>query len=107
MRRIFIISVLFFFVFAVSSYGGEGAPVGLKGISLGMKEKHLLNSWGYPNKREHKNRMDVWYYSNENTEHPTDGIIVYLEKGKVKSWEIVDNIFEEMLIWGAEAGDSP
>jgi len=79
----------------------------LKGISVGMKKHELRGNWGYPAKRETKNKIDVWYYLNQNTPNPTDGLIVYFYKEKVKDWKIVDNVYKEMRIWGKEAGISP
>ncbi len=88
------------------SYGQEAPPADLKGITLGMNKRELIDSWGYPSKRDVKNKMDVWYYVNENTSHPTDGVTVYFQKGKVKEWKAMDNVYKEMNIWGSDPGTS-
>jgi len=87
-------------------YGDDtGAiPVPLQGISAGMKMKHLIDNWGFPAKRDFKNKGEVWFYLNENTPSPTDGIVVHFIKKKVERWSLVDNIYAEMNIWGKGAG---
>ena len=110
-RKIGLLSLaLFIFLGVMPSYGQEASLslVELNGISLDMNKRKLINSWGHPAKRERKEyREEIWYYLNENTIHPTDGILVFFKKGKVKSWKVVDNMYEEMEIWGSEAGRSP
>lgn len=76
----------------------------LKGIALKMKKNKLLNNWGFPAKRDHKINADVWYYANENTANPTDGIVVHFKKGRISGWKVVNNIYSEMDVWSKGAG---
>ena len=78
----------------------------LSGISVGMKGKHLLDNWGFPIIRDRKTKEEVWFYLNQNTSNPTDGVVVYLDKEKISSWRMVDNIYSEMNAWGKGAGVS-
>jgi hypothetical protein len=82
----------------------DGSLIPLNGISVNMKKKKLLNNWGFPSKRDHKIGADVWFYQNEHTANPTDGIVVYFNRGKVERWKAVDNIYSEMEVWGKGAG---
>lgn len=101
-KKIFLGIILL--LFAAVSYAQEAQLVRLKGITVDMRKKDLVDNWGFPSKREYRRKLDVWYYPNENTAHPTDGIVVYLKKGRVESWKVVDNLFEEMKIWGKGPG---
>lgn len=105
--RYYIVMIAMAFLLTTLSYGQEMPLVKLKGISIGLKKKHLIENWGHPSKRDTKGKTDVWYYHNENTPHPTDGIVVNLRDGKVEDWKVVNNIYEEMRVWGKEAGVSP
>jgi hypothetical protein len=89
---------------ATLSYGEEAAPVELKGIEVGMKKKRLVENWGFPIKRETRRTSDTWFYTNDNTPHPTDGIVVFFRRGRVREWKVVENIYTEMKIWGKSAG---
>ena len=107
MGRIILVIMVLLLSCASISYGQEGELVDLEGISLGMKKGRLLDNWGFPAKRDHKIRTDVWFYANDNTPHPTDGIVVYFKKDRVENWRVVDNIYSEMEIWGKAAGRYP
>ena len=72
-----------------------------------MKKKELIENWGYASKREKEGKVDIWFYRNENTPHPTDGFVVYFRKGRVESWKSVDNIFDHMRFLGKAAGSFP
>ncbi|NQT07338.1 MAG: hypothetical protein HQ575_07350 [Candidatus Omnitrophica bacterium] len=101
------VSFLFIALYLISCPPGycEDAPVWeLEGIEAGMKENILIEHWGHPSKRELRGKVEVWIYVKENTPHPTDGIIVYLERKRVKSYEEVENVYSEMRIWGTPAG---
>lgn len=77
----------------------------LEGISVGMKKSELLDSWGYPDQRDYKEKnIVVLYYLDEDTPNPTDGFIVYMYKAEIKEWESSDNIYVHMDIWGGSAG---
>jgi len=89
------------------SRGEEAALIKLNGISAGMRARKLLDSWGFPAKRERKaGSAELWFYLNDNTPNPTDGVIVRLKKNAVESWSLSDNMYSEMAIWGKEAGDT-
>jgi len=89
------------------SFGQEESP-SLNGIEAGMKHKDLIDSWGFPAKRDKKSgRVEIWCYLDKNTPHPTDGIVVRLDKGLVESWRIVENIYTEMRVWGKDAASAP
>jgi hypothetical protein len=78
----------------------------LEGIDTSINEKRLIKSWGLPADREKRHGEEVWFYVNEGTPHPTDGVVVYFRKGKVGSWKSVDNVYREMGIWGRNIGAS-
>ena len=82
---------------------GAEAP-DLAGIAVQMRSKELVDNWGFPAKRDRKTNAEVWFYLNENTSHPTDGIVVYLAKNRVTGWKKTDNVYSEMAIWGKVAG---
>ncbi|MFH1753898.1 MAG: hypothetical protein ABH875_06915 [Candidatus Omnitrophota bacterium] len=106
-NKILPFSLLFFLLVAhcVSAEEADTPElIPLKGISLQMKKKKLLNNWGFPAKRDHKTNSEVWFYPNENTASPTDGIVVYLVKGRVSGWKTSENLFAEMEVWGKGAG---
>ncbi|MBL7068556.1 MAG: hypothetical protein ISS34_01685 [Candidatus Omnitrophica bacterium] len=98
----FFISI--FVLGAVSASAEDLSIQELKGISIGMKRAHLIDNWGYPAKRETKRKKDTWFYLYENTPYPTDGVVVFFYKGEVENWKVVDNIYEEMKIWGKSPG---
>lgn len=72
----------------------------LDGIFVDMKKGELIANWGHPSKRDLRNRDEIWFYILEKTPHPTDGIEVYLKRGRVQKWQVSDNIYTEMAIWG-------
>ncbi len=107
MSRVLLSSaVLILVVLSASLHAEEASMIELDGIELGMNKKEIIDNWGFPDKRETKYKKDVWYYTNEGTPHPTDGIIVNFEKGKVKEWKVVDNWYRYMKIWGKKAEES-
>lgn len=102
MRRaiLFFALLIYLFDFDCGGYADDTKLIELKGISVGMKKSRLLESWGYPAKRDPKNRRkETWFYLDAETPNPTDGIVVELYKGKVSTWRMVDNIYKEMSIW--------
>jgi hypothetical protein len=103
-RAILLFTVLTLLAISPSIHGEENELVSLKGIALDMKKHTLVDNWGFPAKRDHKTSADIWFYPNENTRHPTDGIVVYFKKGRVENWKIVDNMYAEMEVWGKGAG---
>ncbi len=86
------------------AFGADVDSPELAGISRNMTKKRLTGNWGFPAKRERQVRGDTWFYLNDNTPNPTDGILVYFDKGRVKEWKPSDNIYIEMIVWGAKAG---
>lgn len=106
-KNILILSVIALFLYVGVSFAASADPAEFAGISLGMKKASLISNWGYPSKREKtKWKEEVWFYLNENTSQPTDGVVVYLDRSKVSDWRVVDNLYEEMRIAGMRAGVS-
>ena len=105
-KSVFVLIILFFLASAAVCAENE-EPVKLNGISLGISSKDLIDNWGYPSKREYKKRAEIWYYLDEETPQPVDGVVVFFKRGRVAGWKAVENIYEEMDIWGAKvsAGD--
>ncbi len=104
-----LIIILFFLctaytVDAEEELGETAELIPLNGIALKMKKNKLVNNWGFPAKRDHKINADVWYYANENTANPTDGIVVHFKKGRISGWKVVNNIYSEMDVWSKGAG---
>ena len=106
-KNILILSVILLVLSAGFSFAASADPIEFEGISLGMKKASLIANWGYPSKREKtKWKEEVWFYLNENTTQPADGVVVYLDRSKVSDWRVVDNLYEEMRIAGKRAGIS-
>ena len=99
-----LILVSIMLITAISA-GQENLLIKMDGIHPDMKSKHLLDSWGFPAKRERKANMEVWFYPNKNTKSPIDGIVVQIKKGRIYSWKRVENMYSEMQVWGKGAGN--
>jgi len=95
-----------FLLSAVSAFAEDLSLSELDGISMGMKRARLIDNWGYPAKRETKRNKDTWFYLYPDTPYPTDGVVVFFYKGKVEGWKVVNNIYENMKIWGRSPGEA-
>ncbi len=99
MKRVILLSTVAFFM-AGACFGLEENVVRVTGLKAGMKRRDLVENWGYPAKRERRGSLEIWFYLNDKTPRPTDGVAIYLKKNKIERWAVSDNIYSKMGIWG-------